>query len=398
VTLDAGDLRCTCEDFGLRAKPCKHIYAAAITVERLTVTERKTVTTVSETTTTVTETTAVRVTYKQNWPAYNRAQTLEKEMFLALLRDLALSAPEREPQGKGRPRIPVTDAIFCGAYKVYTTCSSRRFMTDLREAHAAGYVARAYHFNSVLNCIEDESLTPILYNLVTASAAPLASVESTFAVDSTGFGCTQYYRHYTAKYGTAKIGGADHYEIDKRDWMKLHALIGTKTNIIAAASVTDRSGADSPQFAPLVRVGATAFSYTDVVADKAYASRENVALVAELGGNPYIALKSNAQSMSTHAKGSIAWRWLYHCYNMHRDEFLERYHARSNAESTFSSMKRVFGDTLRSKGKVAQTNELLLKVIVHNIVCLIHSMLELNLNPPSFACTNYVAAAQQIAG
>lgn len=47
-------------------------------------------------------------------------------------------------------------------------------------------------------------------------------------------------------------------------------------------------------------------------------------------------------------------------------------------------MKRVFGDTLRSKTRVAQTNELLLKVIVHNIVCLIHSMLELDVTVPGF--------------
>jgi hypothetical protein len=73
VTLDSGDIRCTCEDFSLRAKPCTHVYAAAFTVERLTVTERKTVTTATETTVTETRATAVRVTYKQNWPAYNRA-------------------------------------------------------------------------------------------------------------------------------------------------------------------------------------------------------------------------------------------------------------------------------------------------------------------------------------
>lgn len=100
-------------------------------------------------------------------------------------------------------------------------------------------------------------------------------------------------------------------------------------------------------------------------------------------------MRSNHQSMSQKSgvagKDSIAWRWLWHCYNMRRDEFLERYHARSNAESTFSSMKRVFGDTLRSKGRVAQVNELLFKVIVHNIVCLIHSILELGIEMPSFA-------------
>src|SRR5689334_16725538 len=91
VTLDANDLRCTCPDFELRSRPCKHIFAAAIVVQRQTVTET-TVDGVKETTT-VTETAAVRVSYPQNWPAYNRAQTQEKGMFCALLRDLAASVP-----------------------------------------------------------------------------------------------------------------------------------------------------------------------------------------------------------------------------------------------------------------------------------------------------------------
>ncbi|MEX2109080.1 MAG: transposase [Gemmatimonadaceae bacterium] len=93
---------------------------------------------------------------------------------------------------------------------------------------------------------------------------------------------------------------------------------------------------------------------------------------------------------------STAWRWLWHLYNLHRDEFLARYHARSNAESTFSSMKRVFGDTLRSRGRVAQTNELLLKVIVHNIVCVVHSMFELGITPPNFTCTQMAEAAHKL--
>jgi len=400
VTLESGDLRCTCEDFALRAKPCKHIYAAAIVVQRQTVTETTTVTADATTTTTVTQTemTSVRISYPQNWPAYNRAQTQEKAMFCTLLRDLAASVPEPE-QKKGRPRVPVADAIFCGAYKVYTTVSSRRFMTDLREAHAAGLVARAYHFNSVLNAIEDERLTPILYDLVTASAAPLAAVESTFAVDSTGFGTVLYYRHYLAKY---KRGGHDGYEMEKRDWLKLHALVGTKTNVIGAASVTNRYDADSPQFAPLVQVASQTFTLTNVTADKAYASRENVSLVAEKGGNPYIAMKVNAVSMSQRSqvpgKDSMAWRWLWHLYNLHRDEFLAKYHARSNAESTFSGIKRVFGDSLRSKTRTAQTNELLLKVICWNITCLIHSISELGIEVPTFGCTQSGSPAHKIAG
>ena len=125
-------------------------------------------------------------------------------------------------------------------------------MTDLPEPHASRFVTKPWHFNSVLNCIEDETLTPTLYDLVTASADPPPSVASTFAVDRTGFGTTQYYRHFTAKYGER--------EVESHDWLKLHALIGTKTNGIAAASITDRDANDSPQFAPLMQVGEASFN------------------------------------------------------------------------------------------------------------------------------------------
>src|SRR5438093_1117319 len=92
VTLDSDDIRCTCPDFEPRARPCKHIFAAALVVQRQTVTET-TVNGVTETTT-VTETKAVRVTYAQNWAQYNKAQTQEKVLFCGLLRDLAATVPE----------------------------------------------------------------------------------------------------------------------------------------------------------------------------------------------------------------------------------------------------------------------------------------------------------------
>lgn len=386
VTLESDVVRCTCPDFELREKPCKHIFAAAFVVQRETVTETQT----PEgeiTTTTVTETAAVRVTYSQNWPAYNQAQTQEKGLFCGLLRDLAVTVPE-PVQVVGRPRIPMADAIFSAAFKVYSTSSSRRFMTDLRAAHAQGLVSRAWHFNTVLKVIEDETLTPVLYDLVTASAAPLRAVESTFAVDSTGFGTQCFYRHFTAKYGH------DQYS---RDYLKLHAVIGTKTNVIAVASVTDRDSHDSPQFAPLIEAASQTFDMRKIAADKAYLSRANVDLVDYVGADPLIPMKSTAR---LHAKYSApttaAWAKLFHLYSYRRDEFLAHYHVRSNAESTFSSMKRVFGDTLRSKTRVAQINELLLKVIVHNIVCLIHSMFELGVTLPPFGCTQTPVPAYNV--
>ena len=60
-------------------------------------------------------------------------------------------------------------------------------------------------------------------------------------------------------------------------------------------------------------------------------------------------------------------------------------------------MKRVFGDTLRSKTDEAQKNEVLLKVLAYNIVCVIHSIFELGVTVPGLsACTQTVLAAHEV--
>ncbi|MCG2782745.1 MAG: transposase [Candidatus Altiarchaeales archaeon] len=60
---------------------------------------------------------------------------------------------------------------------------------------------------------------------------------------------------------------------------------------------------------------------------------------------------------------------------------MEHYHKRSNVETTFMMIKQKFGDGLKSKKFVSQKNELLAKLICHNIVVLIHEMFELGINP-----------------
>jgi len=91
--------------------------------------------------------------------------------------------------------------LFAAAFKVYSTVSARRFMTRLRDACADGHLAHAPHYNSIFNYLESETLTPIIHRLIEESSAPLSAVETDFAVDSTGFGTSQFFRYYDAKYG-----------------------------------------------------------------------------------------------------------------------------------------------------------------------------------------------------
>ena len=50
---------------------------------------------------------------------------------------------------------------------------------------------------------------------------------------------------------------------------------------------------------------------------------------------------------------------------------MAKYHKRSNIESTFSAIKRKFGADVVSKNPTAMENEVLCKIICHNITCLI---------------------------
>ncbi len=72
---------------------------------------------------------------------------------------------------------------------------------------------------------------------------------------------------------------------------------------------------------------------------------------------------------------------MYHWVALNRETFLSHYHKRSYVESAFHMIKSKFGDSVRSKGETAQENEVLAKVLCHNIVVLIHAMRSLGVEP-----------------
>ena len=79
---------------------------------------------------------------------------------------------------------------------------------------------------------------------------------------------------------------------------------------------------------------------------------------------------------------------MYHLYAYNRETFLAHYHKRSNVETAMSMIKGKFGDAIRSKSTIAQANEVLCKVLCHNICVLIHSIhalgIESNFSVKSF--------------
>ena len=303
-----------------------------------------------------------------NWTAYNRSQSEEKTRFVELLADLCSGIPE-PVQTFGRPRLPLSDVVFCVAFKVYSTVSARRCMSDLQDAHDKGYISKVPHYNSIFNYFEMLELTPILEELIVESRLPLKAVETDFAVDASGFGTSQLVRWQNAYYGRKQ---------DKHAWVKVHLMVGVKTNVVTSVEITGAFAHDGPLLPRLVETTSRNFEMGTVMADKAYSSKRNIRAIADKGATPYIPFRKGF----TAGKGNATlWSKLWHYYQFNRDDFLAHYHKRSNAESTFSMIKVKFGERLRSKTETAQTNEMLLKIVCHNICCVIRSMHELGLEP-----------------
>ena len=353
-----GDPFCSCPDFEKRQQPCKHVYAVELIIQRE---ERPDGVTI--------ETKAVRVTYRQDWPAYNAAQTHEQEMFGTLLREICATVPQ-PPQSKGRPRLPISDMLFAVGLKVYSTMSGRRAMTDFRNAESDGLLSSCPSFSTAFRYMEDPTLTPVLKSLIEQSALPLKAVESDFAADASGFSTSVYDRWFDHKWGKEKI---------QARFLKAHIMCRVNTKVVTAVEVTEANVHDSPPFPGLVATTAENFTMSEVSADKAYLSRKNLRAIVDAGAAPFIPFKVNSRPEHTH--GDSLWAKTYHYFSLFREEFMNHYHKRSNVETAFSMIKAKFGGAVRSKIPVAQMNEILVKILCHNICVLIQGMYALGLEP-----------------
>lgn len=352
---------CSCPDYEEHKEKCKHVHAVEFALLEADAESEMPVVSITR---------VKRKTYQQNWPKYNRAQCLERDHFARLLHGLCEGITQPR-QFLGRPRHHLADVVFSLVWRAYSGKSLRRMFGELTDFQKRGFIETAPHYNTLSEYDGRDILTPIFRALIEESASPLAAVEEHFAFDSSGFATSRFGRWFDEKWGR---------ERSAREWIKCHIAIGTKTHVVTAVNVTRGYGddsADARQFESLLHQTTINFDVKEVSADKAYLSKANLDAVIAAGGVPYIPFKAN----STGGKGSSLWKKLFHFYQFRHDEFLEHYHRRSNVETVFSMIKGKFGDSVRAKNEVAQENEVLCKVLAHNLCVLVRSIHELNIAP-----------------
>ncbi|HEY1814997.1 MAG TPA: transposase [Kofleriaceae bacterium] len=381
--VDVVEQTCTCPDFQLRFQPCKHYEACmfwlawegAVNMETGEIALPK------------------KQQSKQNWPAYNRAQTTERVRLPQFLYAISLGIPDadRAPGTSGRKPIPDREALFGLVAKVYSGCSGRRAEGDMHAYVERGYLSRAWDSNTLFRAMESPAMTPILTWAVEESGGPLAQVENAagqFAVDATGFKTTVRRVKEDKEVSIERWFDQKHKSDDEQklrkfihDWIKLHAATGTLTNVVTAARVTAGMGdgtGDTSHFRDLVNTTARRFIMKEVSADKAYLGKNNLAVVAAVGAQPFIPFKiTNERAAERNMRNpSEHWRKMWAYFDLKKEEFLRHYHRRSNVESTFGALKAKFGGSVRSKKFVAQQNEVLAKVLLWNLTCIISAIEE----------------------
>jgi transposase len=350
--------KCTCPDYQQQKGKCKHQWAVELKLTEKLDKNGNTLQKVAE----------ARKHDGQNWTAYNAAQTNEQQLFRNLLSSLTNTVQNPE-QGNGRPSKDLGDMVFNSALKVYTGFSLRRYESLMEDSLEDKHIEDKCAYNTISHYMQKPEMTDILHELIRKSAAPLTSVETGFAADSSGFSTSTFGKFCEHKHSEGK---------EVRKWVKAHIMAGTNTNIVTAVELNMGAEGDAPNFEPLLEKTAEQFNVEKVSADKAYSSREIHELVDELGAEAYIPFKENS---SGKARGSQAWKKMYHKFQYEPHKFWPEYKKRNNVETSFHMIKSKFSEDVKSRKERSQINEVLLKILCHNICVVIQEIHELGLEP-----------------
>ena len=316
-----------------------------------------------------------RPTYAQDGPSYRLAQEFEGDffrLFLSNLMDLV-----KEPQRTlGRPRHKLSDVFKAMVLKVYGGMSTGRSKTSIRDAWRFGYLEKVPSANTIIEYMNMPELTPIFQECIEFTALVLRPYEVHFAADSSGFRASHYQRWCEEKHGKNRDEDEELIERKKREWRKVHIVVGVNTQVVVAVRV---GGGDYPRFIPMLERVRELFEFETVSGDGAYTGYLNYEAADSWGVTAFLPFDSRHVRPSDSDQST--WAKAYRFQAENPDEWKAGYHPRSNVETGFSTVKRLFDETIRSNKLDAQVNELLIKMLCHNIVVLIHEMFELGIYP-----------------
>jgi Transposase DDE domain len=175
------------------------------------------------------------------------------------------------------------------------------------------------------------------------------------AVDSTGLESGHRSRHYALRLGKSYRA---------RTWPKLTVACDTATHLLASACASSGPSQEAPLWLRCLRPAARRINIDRAVGDAGFDSEPNHAVARRALGIRSTVIKLNPRRTGR--------RWPKSKYRrqMRRRFHKLKYRNRVQAESCFSRHKRRLGSFLRARTDAAQTRELYLRVLTHNLMLL----------------------------
>jgi len=292
---------------------------------------------------------------KKNWKEYNEKLVRRGEFYISMdfLDNWDKELEEMNKGKKGRPYEYPDSFMFFLAFLHIAFLPFRQLEGFLRELSKYIPKLKAADYTTIFKRLKKIKIEFPLQEL---------NDDIVVAIDSTGMKVSSRGEWIRHKW---KV---------KKGWIKVHVAVDVKTKKLLALEITDERAGDGKMLQPLIKQAkrnSNGKKIKAAYADGAYDSRNNFNFLDKEGTEPIIKIRKNA---STRARGSPARaekvREMKEIgYEGWKDKY--KYGQRWAAETFFSGVKRIFGETSKARSVEGVFQEVKLKFLFYNmLLCL----------------------------
>lgn len=281
---------------------------------------------------------------KRNWPEYN--DKLVRRGWFYLSTDFLEhwdEELENMNRGKnGRPfKFPDTFIQFSGLMYTFLRLPYRQLEGYLQALSGFIPELRSADYTTLWQRITKMELN-----------VPIPENDIVVALDSTGIKVTNRGDWMREKHG-----------VERRGWIKVHVVVDVKTRKPVTFEITDEKTADHEMAEPLLEN----INLEDALMDGTYDKEEVFKFLKGKGANlPGIKVRKNAIVKAGSERAESVLQFQKYGYNSWR--IVHQYGRRWAAESVFSAIKRIFGETVRATSTEQMFNEVRRTLAFYSII------------------------------
>ncbi|HUS74967.1 MAG TPA: IS5 family transposase [Methanothrix sp.] len=281
----------------------------------------------------------------RDWPEYNAKLVRRGEFYLDLscVKNWGRELREMNRRKRGAPyKYPKTFITFASIIYTFFRMPYRQLegFIDRLSAYEPGLVAADY--TTLHKRISKQSLD-----------LQIPENDAVVAVDSTGIKVTNRGDWMREKHGKKRRG-----------WLKVHVAVDVESKRLLSLEVTEEDTSDSEVLRPLLED----VNIEDALADGAYDTNDAFEFMKSKSVDyPGIKIRENAVvGKEESARSDAVLEYKKMGYNGWKQ--MHQYGRRWAVEGFFSSIKRIFGETVRASSPEGMVSEVKRAFILYNIL------------------------------